>query len=79
MNNGVANVNSTSTPNREEFGCNIKNLQYWEDVTHMYQVDEKGEPIYETEHTDGDFNCYVCLQCDNDFKSFEEGKEHFNV
>jgi hypothetical protein len=66
----VGDVNSTWT------GCNLGNVQYWGDITLMYGVDSNGEPMEEQDSTDMDFRAYVCLDCDNDFKSFKEVKEH---
>lgn len=72
--NSVANAKLVDNTNL----CKLSNLQYWEDVTHMYNVDQDGEPIYETEHTDGDFRCYWCTSCDMEFATYEEAKEHLN-
>lgn len=58
--------------------CRLSDIQYWEDVTHIFDVDEYGEAVYETEHTDGDFRCYFCGKCDKEFKSFDEVREHIN-
>lgn len=56
--------------------CSLTNVQYWGDITLMYGVDSNGEPLEEQDSTDMDFRCYVCLDCDNNFDSFEEVKEH---
>jgi len=72
MKNSVSVVNSGSPRN-----CALENVQYWEDVTHIYNIDDDGEPNYETEHTDGDFRCYWC-ECGEEFQSFAEVKEHLN-
>jgi hypothetical protein len=67
----VGDVNSTWTPT-----CDLENVQYWGDITLMYGVDSDGEPMEEQDSTDMDFRCYVCLDCDNDFRTFNEVKEH---
>lgn len=79
---------STKEEQEEEFNkllkengmtkCKLSDIEYWEDVTHFYNIFENGDPNYETEHTDGDFRCYHCSNCDEEFKTFEEVKEHIN-
>lgn len=60
--------------------CSLENVQYWADITIMYGIDKDGEPLEEVDHTEtSDFRCYVCMDCDNDFESFEKVKEHLDA
>lgn len=67
---GVDDVNSTR--------CQLADSRYWEDVTVVWEIDAEGEPLVEVDHTSGDFKCYWCTGCDEEFDSFEEVKEHLN-
>lgn len=63
--------------------CTIDDIQYWEDVTHFFVVDEDGYAIQEADHTDGDFNCYHC-SCGEEFRdnlkqtAWQQVKEHIH-
>ncbi len=58
--------------------CQLSDVEYLEDVTSMYQIDEDGEPVQEIDHTMGDLVCYVCRGCEVEFEDFKQVKEHFN-
>lgn len=58
--------------------CSLDQVEYMEDVTHYFRIDEEGEPTYEIDHTDGDFVAYVCRGCENEFEDFDKVKEHLN-
>lgn len=74
----MKNSVSVAKQSADKNSCSLDDIEYWEDVTHIYNTDENGEPIYETEHTDGDFRCYHCLLCNEEFNTFKEVKEHIN-
>lgn len=72
--------NSVSVAKQEanKNSCTLDDIEYWEDVTHFYNIFENGDPNYKTKHTNRDFRCYYCPNCDEEFKTFEEVKEHIN-
>lgn len=56
--------------------CLLGDTEYWEDVTHMFRLDDNGAPDYEIDRTEGDFRCYHCYNCGEEFENFEQVKEH---
>lgn len=66
--------------------CSIDDIELWEDQTMMYAIDNDGYVVHNVDMTDGDFRCYHCNNCEENFgegtydqqKSFELVKEHFN-
>lgn len=71
MQNDVPDAKLTPVPE-----CTIEDVQYWSDFTTMYAVDNEGEPMEVVDDTSGDFKCYYCEGCGEEFNSFEEVKEH---
>lgn len=60
--------------------CTLEDIQYLEDVTLMFSVDEEGYPRNQVDHTEeGDFREYHCTNCHQDFDDFESVKEHLHV
>lgn len=57
----------------------LDDIQYLEDVTHMFGVDKEGTAIAESEHTDGDFVGYQCSLCKQLWDSWEAIKEHIGL
>lgn len=74
MQNSVSVVNSGESPN----SCILEDIQYWERITHIYQVNEKGMPLHGTESPNAEYECYYCTNCDESFEDFDEVKEHIN-
>lgn len=58
--------------------CSLSDIEYMENISSYWSINEDGEPIDEVSTTDGDFVCYHCFNCDEEFKTFKEVKEHIN-
>lgn len=58
--------------------CQLDDIEYWSDYTVMYDVDDDGEPVSQVDDTGGDFRCYHCRSCGEEFDTFDEVKEHLD-
>ena len=58
--------------------CSLDDIEYMEDITSSWSINAMGEPENEVGMSDGDFSCYYCENCDEEFKTFQEVKEHIN-
>jgi len=56
--------------------CSIDDIQYWEDVTHFFAIDDKGTAVYEVDRTDGEFRTYICRNDNQTFDTWKEVKQH---
>jgi hypothetical protein len=71
-------VNAVAVAKLNDAGqnCQLDDVQYWQDYTMMYSVTPDGEPFTEVDSTDGDFRCYYCENCGQEFDNFEKVKAH---
>lgn len=59
--------------------CSIETIEYWQDITQMYGIDEDGHPFELRDETDsGDFRCYICDDCGEELADFNRVKEHLS-
>lgn len=72
MTNSVGDVNS-DMPQK----CELENIEYRENITAMWMVDDEGNPgVYIDSTERGDFQCYYCDNCDEEFEDWSKVKEH---
>ena len=64
---------------KSEIECVLEDIQYRENVTSSWSINDQGEPQEEIGMTDGDFVCYFCNNCYEEFNSFEDVQEHIGV
>lgn len=83
MKNSVPDAELSVVPN----SCTIDDIQSWRDFTTMYSVDENGQEMEVVDDTSGDFKCYYCTGCGQDWaetavqdqdQAWKLAKEHLN-
>jgi hypothetical protein len=57
----------------------LSDIEYWEDVTHMFAVEPDGSASFEIDRSDGDFNTYHCTVCQQFFREWDEVKQHIGL
>lgn len=65
--------------------CKLTDIQWLEDQTVFFSINEIGDPVGQQDHTEiGDFRCYLCNGCGEEFKdaihksAWVQVKEHIN-
>lgn len=59
--------------------CTLEDIKYVQDITFYHSIDEEGNPTDDCcDDTDGDFRCFMCENCQEEFDTFDEVKEHIN-
>ena len=58
--------------------CNEPEIQWVGEATTYWRIDEEGIPTDEFDRSDSDFVEYSCIECFEQFSSWEDAKEHLN-
>lgn len=67
-------ANNTTKP-----ACTLDNIEYRENATTIWTVDDEGFPdVYIDTTEGGGFRCYYCDNCQEEFDSWKDVKEHLN-
>lgn len=68
----MKNDAATAQLGADKKSCELSDIEYRENVTSMWSINEQGEPQDEVGMTDGDFQCYYCNNCGIEFDGLSD-------